>query len=47
MTTDDTIFNKTIHILGYADDLDINTRDMRSLYIAVNSIVSAAVVMGF
>ena len=40
--TTGTIYNKALQILGYADDLDIITRDIRSLDTAVDNIVSAA-----
>ena len=44
--TTGTIYNKALQILGYADDLDIITRDIRSLDIAVDNIVGAADDMG-
>ena len=40
--TTGTIYNKALQILGYADDLDIITRDIRSLDKAVDNIVGAA-----
>ena len=40
--TTGTIYNKGLHILGYADDLDIITRDIRSLDTAVDNIVGEA-----
>ena len=44
--TTSTIYNKTLQMLGYADDLDIVTRDIRSLDTAVDNIVGAADDMG-
>ena len=40
--TTGTIYNKALQILGYADDFDIITRDIRSLDTAVDNIVDAA-----
>ena len=40
--TTGTIYNKDLQNLGYADDLDIITRDIRSLDTAVDNIVGAA-----
>ena len=37
-----TIFTKALQILGYADDLDIIARDMKSLTTAVDNIIGAA-----
>ena len=39
--TTGTTYNKALRILGYADDLDIITRNIRSLDTAVDNIVSA------
>ena len=39
--TTDSIYNKALQILGYADDHDIITRDIRSLATAVDNIVGA------
>ena len=39
--TTDSIYNKALQILGYADDLDIITRDIRSLDTTVENIVGA------
>ena len=44
--TQGTIYNKALQILGYADDFDIITRDIRSLDTAVDNIVGAADDMG-
>ena len=44
--TTGTIYNKALQILGYADDLDIISRDIRSLDTAVDNIVDAADDMG-
>ena len=41
-----TIYNKALQILGYADDLDIITRDIRSLDTAADNFVGAADDMG-
>ena len=40
--TTGTIYNKALQILGYADDLDIITRDIKSLDTAVDNILGAA-----
>ena len=44
--TIDTIYNKALQILVYADDLDIITRDIRSIDTAVDNIVGATEDMG-
>ena len=44
--TTDMIYNKALQILGYADDLDIITKEIRSLDTAVDNIVGAADDMG-
>ena len=44
--TTDTIFNKALQILGYADNLDIIARDVRYLNTSVDSIVGAEDDMG-
>ena len=44
--TTGTIYNKALQILGYADDLDIITRDIRSLDTALDNIVGTADDMG-
>ena len=44
--TTGTIYNKALHILGNADDLDIINRDISSLDTAVDNIVGAADDMG-
>ena len=44
--TTGTIYNKALQILRYADDLDIITRDIRSLDTAVDNIVGTADDMG-
>ena len=46
INTTGTIYNKALLILGYEDDLDIITRDIRSLDTAVDNIVGAAGDMG-
>ena len=43
---DISIYSKALQILGYADDLDIIARDIRSLDTAVYNIVGAADDMG-
>ena len=40
--TTGTMYNKALQILGYADDLDIITRDIRPLDAVVDNIVGAA-----
>ena len=44
--TTGTIYNKALQILGYVDEIDIITRDIRSLDTAVDNIIGAADDMG-